>query len=406
MKIQYEQLCLQLEQQMLSKGYNPQTIRKSKSRWHGILSHPGNGIQGKLASAKRRLDAKLAKGSISPREYREIRLNIARIGGIAKGIFVDRYPKDFDASLCAYYRRIMDLVKSPRDWSEVVQRHVIYTARTLFRWLQERNVRSLRKLDVATLEEYLVFRAGKSFGIGMSDVRFSLKKLLDFLHQEQVTRGDLGKMLTMKMRLHKRILPAYSSAEIRQIVEGARKDTSRVAKRNLAIIQLARTTGLRASDIERIKLTDIDWRNGEIHLTQKKTGVPIVLPLMQEAGEAIKDYLLNERNGKGCEYVFLSFQHELIPARPVRVSAMYSHATSGMGFPRSKYDGKSFHAFRRTLGRDLVVAGIPPSTISQVLGHSTVDSVNPYINLDVTHLKDCALNFAHIKLSPRSIFHA
>lgn len=405
MKHKYEQLYRQLEQQMMSKGYKPRTVKRIRPLWQDILAQPGNGLKSKLASARNKMDTMLRKGLISPRQYRARRLSIVRMDGIAKGVFVEKFQKDPDAALCARFRRVMTLVKGSDEWSDTLHRHVTYTARAFFRWLQNNEVHTLRRLNTGMIEEYLIRRSEKSFGVGMRDVRYSLKILLDFLHREQFTKIDFGKLLSMRTQLHKRLLPAYSNEELQQIVECARKSTSHVAKRNFAIIQLARTTGIRACDIERIKLTDIDWRNGEIHLIQKKTGVPIVLPLMREAGEAIKDYLLNERKGNGCEYMFLSFQHGIVPARPVRVSSMYYHAMKNMGFPKSRFDGKSFHAFRRTLGRDLVVAGVPPSTISQVLGHTSVDSVNPYINLDVSHLKDCALDFSHIKLSPRSIFY-
>ena len=48
---------------------------------------------------------------------------------------------------------------------------------------------------------------------------------------------------------------------------------SEMGKRDRAIILLAATTGLRAGDLIRIKLTDIDWRKGEIRFTREKQGV-------------------------------------------------------------------------------------------------------------------------------------
>jgi len=40
----------------------------------------------------------------------------------------------------------------------------------------------------------------------------------------------------------------------------------------------------------------------------------------------------------------------------------------------------------------MVVAGIPITTIAQVLGHSNISSTKQYISLDSVHLKECALN--------------
>ena len=47
-----------------------------------------------------------------------------------------------------------------------------------------------------------------------------------------------------------------------------------MGKRDKGIIMLGATTGLRAVDIARLKLTDIDWPRGEIHVSQSKTGSP------------------------------------------------------------------------------------------------------------------------------------
>jgi site-specific recombinase XerD len=62
-----------------------------------------------------------------------------------------------------------------------------------------------------------------------------------------------------------------------------------------------------------------------------------------------------------------------------------------MGLP-----AKGFHSMRRTIGKNMVVAGIPIATVAQVLGHSEIDSTNPYVALDSIHLKECALDFTSI----------
>jgi integrase len=53
--------------------------------------------------------------------------------------------------------------------------------------------------------------------------------------------------------------------------------------------------GLRACDVKALRLTDIDWRRGEICIVQHKTGKPLALPLTTDVGEALKDYILHAR---------------------------------------------------------------------------------------------------------------
>ena len=64
--------------------------------------------------------------------------------------------------------------------------------------------------------------------------------------------------------------------------------------------------GLRAVDIIRLKLTDIDWKKGEIRVLQRKTSVPAILPLTKDVGEALQEYILNWRPKCDYQEIFLS----------------------------------------------------------------------------------------------------
>lgn len=53
--------------------------------------------------------------------------------------------------------------------------------------------------------------------------------------------------------------------------------------------------GLRTSDIHSLKLTDFDWTNRKIRIVQTKTREPLELPLLEDVGWAVIDYLKNGR---------------------------------------------------------------------------------------------------------------
>jgi len=68
---------------------------------------------------------------------------------------------------------------------------------------------------------------------------------------------------------------------------------------------LATRNGLRAGDILNLKLSDIDWKNAEASIMQKKTGAFVTLPLAEETLSAIADYILQARPPSGLQYIFL-----------------------------------------------------------------------------------------------------
>ena len=62
------------------------------------------------------------------------------------------------------------------------------------------------------------------------------------------------------------------------------------------------------------KLDDIDWRQSCIRIIQEKTNHQLVIPMTNEIGNAIVDYLLEERPNSRSPYVFLG---ALAPYRPL-----------------------------------------------------------------------------------------
>ena len=86
-------------------------------------------------------------------------------------------------------------------------------------------------------------------------------------------------------------------------------------------------------------------------------------------------------------------------ADALSIGFMYNCYRKLAGLPRDAYDGKGFHAIRRTLGRNLVTSGSPVTMVAQILGHDDIKSAEKYIPLDSEHLKECALDFTGIEPS-------
>jgi integrase len=65
--------------------------------------------------------------------------------------------------------------------------------------------------------------------------------------------------------------------------------------RDRAIILCMARLGLRASEITRLRLEDINWREAVMRLRGRKTGHGALLPLTGEVGAALADYLQHGR---------------------------------------------------------------------------------------------------------------
>jgi len=162
-------------------------------------------------------------------------------------------------------------------------------------------------------------------------------------------------------------------------------------KRNSAICMLALETGLRAVDICGLKLHDLDWEKDCIHITQEKTGEAFDIPLRSSYGNAIADYVLEERPDCDSEHVFI---REHAPFKRLTGSSSIWYILNRMEKRSGAKDEKKISGTRMTrhnAASHMLTAGIPMPDISAALGHRNPDSVSIYLTTDDENLASCTL---------------
>lgn len=252
------------------------------------------------------------------------------------------------------------------------------------------------------VKDFVLVAAEKNKG-GMPNVLYALRLFLDYLKSNSLVSKDLQLLLNTPVRRKKRVLPCFTHEEVDAILKQIDINTKQ-GKRDYAILLLASHTGLRSIDIINLRLSDIDWLNDSIHIVQKKTGRPLVLPLETNTGNAIAEYILEARPESTSEYVFLKtcapYRKLADCGTPNNILAKY---LKNAGISHQPGDGKSFHALRRSMGTWMLESGVPLTTISQVLGHKDQDSAKQYLSMDHERLAVCALGFQEIPVE-RGIF--
>src|ERR1017187_5062342 len=101
-----------------------------------------------------------------------------------------------------------------------------------------------------------------------------------------------------------RIPSVWGPGEVARIVEAIDRDNP-CGKRDYAVILLITRLGLRGVDIRRLEFSDFDWAGNRLLVTQAKTGHPVQLPLLKEAGWAVIDYIRHGRPDCDCPQVFV-----------------------------------------------------------------------------------------------------
>ena len=299
------------------------------------------------------------------------------------------------------YSRLPETFLSSRSFHENTKWDFAWAVRRYLSFFQEKGIPSLDKASVNDSREFVI-SASASMSAG------SLHNLLCYVRQFHIFLKDSGEKAPDSISLFSYHVPRkmpvrgyVSDEELTAIIEQIDTSTS-IGKRDKGIIMLGATAGLRAVDIVKLKLADIDWPRGEIHVSQSKTGGMLYLPLLPEAGEAIKDYILNGRPDSDVPEIFLREKAPFISmAGGVGIGYMFDCYCRKAGIERKPFDGKGFHGLRRRLAKNMLVSGTPVTTIAQVLGHQNLGTAKQYLSLDSQNLKACALDFSCVPLERR-----
>lgn len=287
-------------------------------------------------------------------------------------------------------------------WNEPInpktRQDMEWTVRRYLSWLEYQGIPDAMDVNAHSFSGFMKTSAGRYTDGTLHDLQLFLKKFHRFLNEQKGLEIPFEFVLSLPVVREKKIFSPLTKDEIQRTI--AQVDRSTVmGKRDYAIILLGARSGLRGSDIIHLKLTDIDWRGGEIRLVQQKTGGSLALPLLPDVGEALKEYILNGRPSTSSEFVFLRAVHPYLPFnRTMALSHLWSGYQKKAGIERYAHDGKGFHALRRTLGKELTLAEVPVTAAAQILGHQSMDSTKQYISLDIEHLKECALDLSGIEI--------
>ena len=222
-----------------------------------------------------------------------------------------------------------------------------------------------------------------------------LRVLFHFWFENQIIETDFEDVLkSYKWVKHEKVPSFFTVDEVRAI-ETSIDRSSGVGKRNYAMLLLASRLGLRASDIAHLKFPNIDWEKNEINFVQYKTGNPISLPLLNDVGSAIIDYLKYGRFKSESQQVFISSRAPYIPAnKSIVCSAIREVITKS----KVETDGRRHgpHSLRHSLACCLLKNEVPMPVISETLGHTKTDTTLAYLRVDLTSLMKCALSVPSI----------
>ena len=264
-----------------------------------------------------------------------------------------------------------------------------WVTRKYFSWLEGQGYENLSGVGATQLQRFLLYCSGRYAPSSIHNIKLYLKKLYAYLYAIGQSETDYSALLSFTVSRDQKVFPSLPKSDIAKLLASIDRK-SIMGRRNYAIMLLGTVLGLRACDVIALKLTDIDWQRGEIKILQSKTANSLVLPLTQDVGEALQDYILNARPNSKSKHIFLRIKapHTALTTA-VTVGEIYEDCCIAAGLPVSR----RFHNLRRSLGTSMVSSGVSVYDVAQIFGDVSIESTKPYIATDTEHLKMCALPF-------------
>ena len=161
--------------------------------------------------------------------------------------------------------------------------------------------------------------------------------------------------------------------------------------RDWAMILLAYRHGLRASEVCRLKLADIDQKAGSICIRRLKGSLQTVQPLYQHRGQPLLDEMaavrcwLRKRPSDGSNYLFTSQKGGRLDR--TQFFRVFQTIAQIAGLPVEK---RHPHVLKHSLASHLVAGNVNLALVKQCLGHRSITSTMQYVGTNDAQAAEAA----------------
>mgnify|MGYP001468392514 FL=1 len=293
--------------------------------------------------------------------------------------------------------KFKNFLKIERNMSDNTIQSYLYDIKKLKSFILDKKInKNPTKLSEDEIREFVFFISKEIKSRTQARIISGLKKFFDFLLIENlISDNPVDNIETPKVGIN---LPnTLSLNEIDKIISTINLK-SKTGKRNIAIVELLYSCGLRVSELIELKISDLFFRESLIKVTGKGNKERFV-PVSKLAQKYIFEYINNSRNinkiNQGHEdTLFLNERGSKLSRVMIFIIIKKLKNLAGI----SKKIGP--HTLRHSFATHLLQNGADLITIQKMMGHESITTTERYLHVDKKHLINSVLKF-----HPRSKTH-
>jgi integrase/recombinase XerD len=283
----------------------------------------------------------------------------------------------------AYGFRVRDLAE------DTVKQRRLYIDRFLA--TEPISSKGLASLTVSSVQRFM-FGYAEEHGPGsVRWMQSSLRTFLRFCYHHGYVSSDLSTAVPIfrAWRLSK-VPRAIDEGTIQRLLESI-DPVSPNGLRDLAIIELLVTYGVRGIQIRQLRLEDVDWAGSRLHFRAVKGGRAIDQHLTPEVGNSLLAYIRDARpNDSPYAEIFLSSRtpsHPFMSSGPL--SSIIANRLRRIDAQLPKGVSHGTHSFRHAFAARLT-GEVPFKHIADMLGHRDLSSTFLYSKVNFKALGEAA----------------
>lgn len=210
-----------------------------------------------------------------------------------------------------------------------------------------------------------------------------LKTIINFFINQEYTAAF--KIVLPKVDKHP--IETYSDEELEKLLKKPNlKKCDFCQYRNYVITAFFLSTGIRLTSLINIKIKDLKLNEECVDIIHTKNRKALTIPLNNQIIKIIKEYLNYRQYSNTEDYLFCN-----IYGKQLTKSAL----TQALGaYNKSKgIEHTGIHRLRHTFAKKWILAGNNVVGLRKILGHSSLEMTQNYINILVSDLKKDVDNY-------------